>query len=156
VYTHSLTALLEPQEAEYLRSAFASPNDPLARRDLSDAGRAVLPLLTAIPADEAATNLARLPAAMRDRLDAMSPQHYLGDIRAALIVLLHDRDDSVIPVGESHRLRQAFAGRTGVRYTEFTVFRHLDPTKGKPAPLALAREMFRLSRALYPLFRSTL
>jgi hypothetical protein len=30
---------------------------------------------------------------------------------------------------EAARLRAALAGRSGVRYTEFTVFRHMDPGK---------------------------
>jgi len=68
-------------------------------------------------------------------------------------VLLHDRDDPVIPVGESRRLRDALAARGRVRYTEFTVFRHLDPTKSKPPPVALARELIRFARAIYPLFQ---
>jgi hypothetical protein len=76
----------------------------------------------------------------------------VGDIRAPLIVLLHDRDDMVIPVGESRRLRDLLGGR-GVRYTEFTVFKHLDPSKGKPSPSALARELIRFAVAIYPLFR---
>jgi hypothetical protein len=76
------------------------------------------------------------------------------DLRAPLVVLLHDRDDPVIPVGESRRLRDALAGRGGVRYTEFTVFKHLDPTKGNPSPIALARELVRFGRAIYPIFRA--
>ena len=80
---------------------------------------------------------------------------YLRDIRAPLILLLHDRDDPVIPVGESRSLRDALATRDGVRYTEFTVFKHLDPTKGNPSPVALAHELVRFARALYPLFELT-
>jgi hypothetical protein len=112
----------------------------------------VLPLLTALDPDEADAALQRLPADLRERLTALSPTTYLRDIRAPLIVLLHDREDPVIPVGESRSLRDALAGHGGVRYTEFTVFRHLDPTKGNPSPIALARELVRFGRAIYPLF----
>ena len=53
-------------------------------------------------------------SACRPRCGSASPPcrplHYLRDIRAPLIVLLHDRDDPVIPVGESRRLRDALAG----------------------------------------------
>src|SRR6266536_1978017 len=65
---------------------------------------------------------------------------------------LHDRDDAVVPVGESRSLRDALAGRSGVRYTEFTVFRHMDPSKGKPSPIALVRELAGFGGAIYPLF----
>ena len=40
-----------------------------------------------------------------------------------------------------------------MRYTEFTVFKHLDPTKGNPSPVALARDLVRFWRAIFPLFR---
>jgi hypothetical protein len=72
---------------------------------------------------------------------------------APLIVLLRDREDPVIPVSESRRLRDGLGGRAGVHYTEFTVFRHLDPTRGNRRPLPLARELVRFARAIYPLFQ---
>jgi hypothetical protein len=67
-------------------------------------------------------------------------------------VLLHDRDDPVIPLSESHCLRDELVDRGGLHYTEFTVFKHLDPTKSNPKPIALARELVRFARAIYPLF----
>ena len=164
VYLHSVTALLHPDEGERLRAAFAEPHGRLVGPTLSEAGQAVLPLLTTLTTEEAEAALGGLPPALEERLAAMSPLHYLpdlraptsyaGDLRAPLVVLLHDRDDVVVPVGESRRLRKALAGRRGgVRYTEFTVFRHMDPTKGKPSAIALARELVRFGRAIYPLFR---
>lgn len=153
VYLHSVTALLDPEEARWLRAACAERREWPITGAISEAGRAVLPLLGAPDEDEAAAALQRLPVAMRERLTALSPTTYLHDLRAPLIVLLHDREDPVIPVGESRSLRESLAGRDGVRYTEFTVFQHLDPTKGKPAPLPLARELVRFARAIYPLFR---
>lgn len=155
VYVHSVTALLERDEAQRLRAAFAEPDGRLEGGGLSADGRAVLPLLTALSVVEAAAALDRLPDLLKERLTAMSPLHHRAGLRAPLIVLLHDRDDVVIPVGESRRLRDALAGHAGVRYTEFTVFRHLDPTKGRPAPLPLTRELARVALALYPLFRRT-
>jgi hypothetical protein len=153
VYVHSVTALLAPDEATRLRAASTGRRGRLDDPSLSDDGRAVAPLLTALDPDGAEAALHHLPAALQERLTAMSPVQYLSGVRAPLIILLHDRDDVVIPVGESRRLRRALAGRAGVRYTEFTVFKHLDPTKGKPSPPALARELLRFARAIYPLFR---
>jgi hypothetical protein len=153
VYLHSVTALLQPDEASRLRAAFADPHRWLVGPPLSEDGQAVLPLLTALAADEAEAALHRLPTALEQRLTALSPLHYLTDLYAPLIVLLHDRDDAVIPVGESRSMRDALAGRSGVRSTEFTVFRHLDPTKGKVSAIALGRELVRFGFAIYPLFR---
>lgn len=167
VFVHSVTASLEPDEAERLRSAFATDeSDPLSYDDgqgLSADGRAVFALLTARDQDEAERALHRLPPVMQERLAALSPIQYLQDIHAPLIVLLHDRGDPVIPVGESRRLRSALTGRTDfvghascarVQYTEM-LFQHLDPVNGKLPPLRLARELGKFFLAVYPLFQQT-
>src|SRR6266571_6232231 len=85
VYVHSLTALLEPGEAERLRNAFTDQGGHLDSHDLSADGRALYPLLTALGADEVETSLHRLPPAMQERLTALSPLSYLRDMHAPLI-----------------------------------------------------------------------
>ena len=165
VCVRSLTDALPPPEAQRLRDAFdVQPEREAARLAigrtpaggrpdsvaLSEDGRAVLRLLTAADPEGAAAALRRLPPAVRARLDALSPLTSLDEIEAPLIVLLHDRHDPVIPVGESRRLRDALAGRDGVRYTELG-FRHLDPTR--LSALRLARELPRFYRAMLPIFR---
>jgi dienelactone hydrolase len=150
VYVRSLTDLLEPGEAALLRQTCAEPGGRVARDALSEVGRAVYPLLTALDAAAAEAALERLPPAMRARLDALSPANYLADIHAPLLVILHDRGDAVIPVAESRRLRAALAARAGVRYTELG-FQHLNPHG--LSPLRLGRELAKLYLAMYPLFR---
>jgi hypothetical protein len=152
VFIHSLTALLETGEAERVRSAFANESGHLDGRGLSEDGRAVYALLTALDADEAETALHHLPPIMQERLTALSPLNYLEGIHAPLIVLLHDRGDQVIPVGESRCLHSALAGHTGVHYTEM-LFQHLDPVKGKLPLFRLVRELGKFFFAVYPLFR---
>jgi hypothetical protein len=152
VFVHSVTAWLEPGEAEHLRSAFSNGSGHPDSRGLSAEGQAVYALLTAPDADEAETALHRLPPIMQERLAALSPMNYLKDIHAPLIVLLHDRGDQVIPVGESRRLRSALAGHAGVHYTEM-LFQHLDPVKGKLPLFRLVRELGKFFLAVYPLFR---
>jgi hypothetical protein len=152
VFVHSLTAVLEPGEAERLRSAFANQDGHVDSLSLSADGQAVYALLTAQDADDAETALHRLPAAMQERLVALSPMNYLKDIHAALIVLLHDRGDQVIPVGESRRLRSALAGHANVHYTEM-LFQHLDPVKGKLPLFLLAQQLGKFFLAVYPIFR---
>jgi len=153
VYVRSLTASLEPGEADLLRTTCAERGGRLDSDDLSAEGRAIYPLLTARDAGEAETALDRLPAAVQRRLDAMSPLRYLRDIHAPLLLLAHDRDDPVIPIEESRRLVAALAGRIGVRYTEFTMFKHLDPSKVRLPPVTLARELAKFYRSVYPVFR---
>jgi hypothetical protein len=152
VFAHTVTALLPSEEAQSLHAMCAERDCQPDTSDLSEAARMVALLLTPLSADQAEHALRSLQQDPQDRLNAMSPLTYLDDLRAPLVVLLHDRDDVVVPVGESRSLRDALTARGGVRYTEFTVFKHLDPTKGKPSPIALTRELFRFGRAVYPLF----
>lgn len=152
VFIHSVTALLEPAEAERFRSAFANGSEPLDDRGLSTDGQVVYSLLTARDMDDAEIALHRLPLIMQERLAAMSPMNYLKDIHAPLLILLHDRGDQVIPVGESRRLHSALAGHAGVHYTEMQ-FSHLDPVKGKLPLFRLVRELGKFFLAVYPMFR---
>ena len=152
VFVHSLTALLEPNEAEILRGAFASQRGQLDERRLSADGQAVYALLTSKSADDAEAALRGLPPGMLERLDALSIVNYLDDLHAPLIVLLHDRGDQVIPVGKSRRLFSALAGHAGVHYTEMQ-FSHLDPVKGKLPVYRLMYEFGKFFRAVYPMFR---
>jgi hypothetical protein len=152
VFVHSLTTWLEPDEAERLRSAFATEGGQLDARELSKDGRTVYALLKGPDADEAEEVLHRLPPAIQERLATLSPLNYLKDIHTPLIVLLHDRGDQVIPVGESRRLVSALAGHAGVQYTEM-LFQHLDPVKGKLPLFRLIRELGKFLLAVYPLFR---
>jgi hypothetical protein len=112
----------------------------------------VYAVLTARDEDDAEAALHHLPPIMQEWLTALSPMNYLKDIHAPLIVLLHDRGDQVIPVGESRRLHSAFAGHAGVHYTEM-LFQHLDPVKGKLPLFRLIRELGKFFLAVYPLFR---
>jgi len=61
VFVHSLTASLEPGEAERFRSAFADENGHLDDHGLSADGQAVYSLLSAPGEDDAETALHRLP-----------------------------------------------------------------------------------------------
>jgi dienelactone hydrolase len=153
VFVRSLTAVLPPAEAERLRAACAERAKSASVGTLSTDGEAVFPLLTALDAGSAEAAVERLPYALQERLDAMSPVGYLDKIHVPLIILAHDRDDQVIPIGESRRLQAALSGRAGVRYTEFTMFKHLDPTKVRLPLLALARELGKFYISVYPMFR---
>lgn len=152
VFVHSLTAVLEPGEAERLRSACANGSGYLDESMLSVDGRAVYALLTAPDEVEAETALHRLPPIMQERLATLSPMNYLKDIRTSLIVLLHDRGDQVITVGESRHLHSALTGHAGVHYTEM-LFQHLDPVKGKLSLFRLVQQLGKFFLAVYPLFR---
>ena len=155
VFVHSLTGDLPPADADRLRAACAEPGGRVDATELTPAGRAVLALLTACDEEAATRALDALPPALLARLEDMSPVRYVHDIRAPLIQIIHDRDDPVIPLGESQRLAAALADRPGAQYIVFTMFKHLDPARAHLAPLALARELARFSRAMYHLVRAS-
>ena len=152
VFVHCMTAFLEPSEAEWLRSAFTSKNEPFIDYELSADAQLVYALLTARNENEAEVALHRLPLVLRENLTRLSPMNYLKDIRAPLIVLLRDCGDQVIPVSESRRLHSALDGHAGVHYTEMQ-FQHLDPVKAKLPLFRLVRELGKFFVAVYPLFR---
>ena len=154
VFLHSVTAPLEPDEAARLRDAFTEKKGTIDSSSLSADGQAVYSLLAARDADSAETALQHLPAYVQENLTVMSPLTYVKDIRTPLMVLLHDRGDQVIPVGESRRLLATLNGRPGVHYTEMQ-FQHLDPVKGKLPLVRLVRELGKFFRTIYPLFRQT-
>ena len=111
-------------------------------------------LLIARSEDDAEAALQHLPFALQERLAALTPMNFLKEIHAPLIILLHDRRDQVIPVGESRRLYSALIGHAGVHYTEMQ-FSHLDPVKAKLPLFRLVQELGKFFLAVYPLFLQT-
>lgn len=152
VFIHSLTDGLGAEEASCLRRIFVEGQLPVEEINLSENGRKVAALLSAADPQEAKRAIHALPAEMQERFFKISPLNYVHGLHAPLIVLLHDRGDQVIPVGESQRLCEALAGRAGVYFTEMQ-FSHLDPSKGKLPPLKLAAEFLKFTAAVYRLFR---
>ena len=89
---------------------------------------------------------------MHARLDAVSPLAYLPEIHAPLLVFCHDRDDLVIPVGESRRLRAALAGRPGCT----TPSSRCSSTWIRPNGsyrMRLVQELGKFYHYVYPVFR---
>jgi hypothetical protein len=156
VYARTLTGALPPEEAAFLRAKESGQAEESANRALSEQGLLVEQLLTPLTVEESRSALRRLPTEMQQRLTAMSPIVYISDIRAPLVIISHDRDDEVIPVGESRRLYRALDERAGVRYTEFAMFQHADPTKRKLSPIQLVRQLGKFFACLYPMFRRSL
>ncbi len=154
VFVHSVTADLEPGEAEGLRKAFEAGSGPFDASKLSADGLAVYRLLIPQNEAEAERALHDLPTSMQERLTALSPLNYVKDIHAPLIAQLHDEGDQVIPVGESRRLHAVLGSVPGMHYTEMH-FSHLDPVKGKLPLSRLLRELWKFFRAVYPMFRQS-
>lgn len=154
VFVQSMTAWLQPAEADLLRLYAADSSTTFEAAGLSEEGKAVYTLLAHPDSTTAEMALQRLPEVMREKLTALSPMSYIHDLHAPLLIHLHDIGDQVIPVGESRRLQAALRDRPGVHYTEMN-FSHLDPVKGKLPFFKLIREFWKLFKALYPMFWQT-
>jgi dienelactone hydrolase len=156
VFVRTLTDALSPDEAAWLRAREDGRNGETPPRKLTGHGQLVQRLLKPITLEDARDTLHQLPEMMQQQLTAMSPVRYLDDIRAPLLIISHDRDDTVIPVGESRRMARKLGQRPGARYTEFAMFQHADPTKRKLPLGQLLRELRKFFFCLYPMFRRTL
>ena len=144
VFVTHMTKDLPENERDLLRTAFAKDADPsiVDPQTLSDESQAVHALLQGVPREEAAAFRARLPAETLRDFDIISPSQYIHDLKADLLIM-HDREDQLVPAFESRRLRDALADRDNVRYTEFGLFDHVTP-EIRLGPVETARELGKL------------
>lgn len=110
--------------------------DPLTQRvfenEVTESGTDVAALLQSDVSLPAAQRwYAATPPAFQEQVRAVSPAAHLDGLHPqTAILLMHDRGDRLIPVGESRRLnaalRQIQDGPV-VKYTETDIFRHVRP-----------------------------
>ena len=118
----------------------------------TSAGQTVDRLLEGVSLGEAAGLYATLPEEFREAMDQISPSRYVDEIKAELLVL-HARDDELVPSAESRRLSEAMADRGDVRYTELLSFDHVRPAGGT-GTWRLFKEGFKLYRHMYGVMRA--
>ena len=126
--------------------------EPADLTTLTPAAQIVSRLIEGVPPEEAAELYATLPEDFRQAMDRISPSRYVDDIQAEVLVL-HDRDDQLVPSAESRRLAAAMQERGRVRYTELLSFEHVRPTSGTGV-WQLIREGFKLYRHMYGVMRA--
>ena len=118
----------------------------------TSAGQTVYRLLEGVSPGEAVELYATLPAEFKKAMEQISPSRYVDDIKAKLLVL-HARDDELVPSTESRRLAEAMADRGDIRYTELLSFDHVRPAGGTGA-WQLVKEGFKLYRHMYAVMRA--
>jgi dienelactone hydrolase len=164
-YVRCVTQWLNPADVATLRDAFESritwnatgttivtrSVTPPGADALSPEGRLVLRLLIATGEDAKAA-LSALPARIAAMLDEMSPLTCVAEVTSPVILLLHDREDNVVPVTESRRLWAVIRKRPGAHYTELDL-NHLRIPRGWSVA-QIAREMVKGVAAWYPVFRA--
>ena len=92
-----------------------------------------------------------LPDEFREKMVEISPSSHVGQMKAELLIM-HDRNDRLIPAAESRRLADALKDRGNLRYTEVQTFDHVRPGSGAGL-WALAKEGVKLYRHMYGLVR---
>ena len=154
VRLHLIEGLSDPAEQELLGSAFLR-GETVTRSEidsLSVEGTAVFDLLMGPEPDEVDEIFERLPAAVHESLRQISPSTGIDRLKARLLIM-HDREDHLVPSDESRRLFDVVDGRGNTYYTEFSFFSHLDPTEQVGFTGYIA-EGFKLFLHLYNVFRT--
>ena len=148
-----IETLTDPLEQEVLTRLYLKRQDiPQSELEgLSEPALRVRRLLDGTTPQEAQALYRQLPSEFRENMSRISPSTYVGSLKAKLMIL-HDRDDRLVPAAESRRLAGALEQRGHVRYTEVLAFEHVRPTSGGGL-WGLAKEGFKLSRHMYTILR---
>lgn len=139
-----------PAEIAILNGMYVSKDtfvEPAELARLSEEAQITSRLLSGVGTDEARELVANLPDSTLDSLASISPSSSVEDLKARVLIM-HDREDHLVPASESRRMADALAERGDVRHTEFSLFQHLDPTK-PVGPVEYVRELFKLYRHMY-------
>ena len=152
VFANELIETLDnPEDIELVTKVYLT-GEPADLSRLTPAAQTVARLLEGVAPDEAAELYRDLPEDFREAMDRISPSRYVDDLQAKLLVL-HDRDDRLVPSAESRRLAAAMRDRGGIRYTELLSFDHVRPTSGTGV-WQLIKEGFKLYRHMYGVMRA--
>ena len=146
---HLADTLPDASERDLLLQALADGGG--APDGVSDEALAVYELLNAPDVETARRLMDALPSDARDTLRRISPSSGIDRLRARLLVM-HDREDSLVPSEESRRLVDALPPDAGVYYTEFSFFDHVDPSR-PVGRIEFAREGAKLFLHMYRIMR---
>ena len=148
-----IESLADPGEREVMHRLYVErQNVPQSELGgLSGSALRVRRLMDGTTPEEAQVLYGELPAEFRENMRRISPSTYVGD-RKARVMILHDRDDRLVPAAESRRLADALEQRGDFRYTEVLAFEHVRPTSGGGL-WELAKEGLKLYRHMYGFLR---
>ena len=149
VRTHLLESVDDPVERAALAEAIE--NNEVPPSNLPPDARLVYDILNAPDLETARSLIALLPSDSLDTLRNISPSANVESLKAKALVM-HDRQDRLVPSEESRRLVDALRSRGDVHYTEFSFFEHLDPS-ARVGNLELAREGAKLFLHIYRIMR---
>jgi len=139
-----------PAEIELLTGMYVTKDTFIDRTELSrlsEEAQITSRLLSGVNTEEARELIEMLPPSTLNSLASISPSSSIEDLRARVLIM-HDREDNLVPAAESRRLADALAERGDFTHTEFSLFQHLDPTK-PVGPAEYVRELYKLYRHMY-------
>ncbi len=154
VRLHLLEGIRDSDERTMLTQVFIDQNlalDLPTIEALSPEARTVYELLSGPDVFRARTLLESLPPSALATLEAISPVTNINDLKARVLIM-HDREDNLVPSEESRRLAKDLASRGDSYYTEFSLFQHLDPTRPVSPPIYV-KEMWKLYLHMYNVLR---
>ena len=126
-----IETLTDPLEQEVLTRLYLKRQD-IPQSELEGLSEPARRLLDGTTPQEAQALYRQLPSEFRENMSRISPSTYVGSLKAKLMIL-HDRDDRLVPAAESRRLAGALEQRGHVRYTEVLAFEHVRPTSAAAA-----------------------
>ena len=150
VRTHLIEGVEDDSERSLLHRVFVLKDatlHPTVVETLSPESRAVFEMLSGTSLPRATELIEMLPVSTLALLEAVSPSTRIGDLRARILIM-HDREDDLVPSEESRRLADALADSGRVYHTEFSLFQHLDPTRTVSPPV-YAKELLKLFLHMY-------
>ena len=153
VIANELVETLEdPREQALLEGLFIDRVQVLEQEltGLSPQAQGVRRLLEGTSLEEARLLYQSLPPGFREGMKQISPSTHLDDLKAR-VTIMHDRNDRLVPSGESRRLERALLDRGDVRYTEVLAFDHVRPSGG--GAWDMAKEGLKLYRHMYGIIR---
>lgn len=149
VQSHLIEGLDDSAERDLLQKAYSEGRlpSPVELESLSDEATIVLKLLKQPAYDEVEALIDALPMRMKQTLEFISPSTNVDNLRARMLIM-HDREDNLVPSEESRRLVDALPESVEAYYTEFSLFDHVDPTQVL-GPKDFAAEAFKLFLHMY-------
>ena len=104
-------------------------------------------LLEGSPLEDVPQYLGQIPQRTRERMVQISPRTHLEGLKARVLIM-HDRNDNLVPAYESRRLADALKERGNFRHTEYGIFTHVTPTL-RAGLLGSASELWRFFRHMH-------
>ncbi len=154
VFANELIETLEDPRGQQALSRLFLEGQDVSEAELSDLpqeAQRVRQLLEGTTLKEAEALYQDLPAEFRASMSHISPSAHVGDLKAR-IMILHDRNDRLVPAAESRRLADALEERGNYRYTEVLAFEHVRPSSGGSL-WQLVKEGVKLYRHMYGIIR---